>query len=145
MIGKRKRFDKTLHDTNDPKSRDIVKKFYLKEYNITLKDGVSKYGIDLISEKGDFQIECEHRLVWKNEEFPYSEVNVPERKAKFFKEGKADYIILSCDYSHIGVIKANDIQKYMADEYLKESPNKHVFSGEYFYKVPSTAFTWLKL
>ena len=52
MIGKHKAFDKKLHAVHDPKSRDIVKAYYLKAYNIILEDGKSRYDVDLISPCG---------------------------------------------------------------------------------------------
>ena len=144
-FGKQKKFSKSLHAANDPKSREIVKEFYKKEHNIILNDGASRYGVDLVSDDEKTQVEVEHRLIWKEPKFPFSDINVPERKKKFFADGKVDYVILSLDYSHIGHITGKKIKKYMEDEFLKESSNKHIRHGEYFYKVPTDAFTWKKI
>lgn len=143
--GKHKTFDKKLHDAHDPDSRDLIKKYYFKAYNIILNDGSSRYGVDLISECGKIQVEVEHRLSWKEPIFKFPDINVPQRKFKFFKDGLVDYVILSEDYSHIGIIKGKDIKKYMVDDCLKECRNKHFFTGELFYKIPKDSFTWIKL
>ena len=144
MFGERKPFSKSLHQKNDPQSRRIVKEYFLR-HNMPLNDNPNKYGVDLISEDQSLQVEVEHRLVWKDEEFPFDEINVPERKAKFFVENHISYVILSCDYSHIGLIDGKTIQKYMTNDNLKESSNKYVRQGEYFYKVPKSAFRWDKI
>jgi hypothetical protein len=82
--------------------------------------------------------------VWDRDEFPFKEVNVPNRKAKFFIAGAA-YVIVSNDLSRIGVIRNSAIVKFLTEETLKESGNRYVGSGELFYKVPKTEFTWTKI
>lgn len=144
MIGKYKKFDKDLFEKNDPTCRQIVKKFLLKN-NIVVDDNPNKYGVDLLSEDESVQIEIEHRLSWVKDEFPYSEINVPERKAKFFSSGKVSYVIVSKNYSHIGVITGEKIKKYINLDNLKESSNKFISSGEMFYKIPKTDFKWVKI
>ena len=140
MIGKHKAFDKKLHAAHDPQSREVVKKYYLDTHNITLIDGKTRYSVDLITEDEKTQVEVEHRIVWKGDDFPYDTINIAERKRKFFIDGKVDYIILSDDYTRLGIIKADKIQKYMVDEHLKESRNRFVLKGEFFYKIPITEF-----
>ena len=141
MIGINKPFSKSLHSKNDPKSRKITKEFFAKR-GVTLVDHPNKFDIDLMTEDGGLRVEVEHRLVWTEPEFPFSEVNVPQRKAKFFREGKTDYVILSERYTHIGFISADSIKNYMEDKHLKESPNKYVEKDEYFYKIPKDKFEW---
>ena len=144
MKGSYKRFDKNLFDQNDPKSRDIVKE-YFKRYNIVLKDNEDQYGVDLISEDGSIKIEVERRLNWNRCEFPFSDINLPERKAKFFKTGGTTYVIVSKDYSHIGIIKRKDIHQFISDQNLKENKNRLVQQNELFYKLPKSKFKWIKL
>jgi hypothetical protein len=142
--GSYKKFDQKLFNENDPKSRDVVISFF-KKYNIFLKDNEDKYGVDLVSEDGSMCFELERRLVWNKVEFPFSDINLPERKAKFFLENNVSYIIISRDYSHIGVIMGNDIKQYLNNNNLKESANKFVSKGELFYKLPKSKFKWIKL
>jgi len=146
MIGVNKPFSKSLFRGNDPKSRRIVKEYFAKQSPpIIMEDNLNKYGIDLISKDGSLQIEVEHRLVWIDEEFPFEEINLPERKAKFFVENSAAYAILSRDYSHIGMIDGKTLRTYIVDYNLKESSNKYVRENEYFYKIPKSAFAWRKI
>jgi len=145
MIGKHKTFDKKLHAVHDPKSRDIVKAYYLKAYNIVLEDGKSRYDVDLISPCGKYRVEVEHRMSWRGIEFDYDLVNIAERKKKFLVDGKTDYVILSADYTRIGIIKGKKVKKFMEDEHLKECRNKFVLKGEFFYKVPREQFEYFDL
>lgn len=142
MKGSYKQFDQKLFNQNDPKSRSVVKN-YLAKNNVIVDDNNNKYGVDLVSEDGKVKIEVERRLVWKNERFPFNEINLPERKAKFFKENNVSYAIVSEDYKRIGLIHGKNIQQYINDTNLKENPNKFVNSGELFYKLPKTAFKWI--
>lgn len=142
MHGVSKRFSQSLHQGNDPKSRKVVQDF-LAKFGIPVKDNPNKYGVDLISEDGSLQVEVEHRLPWVDEDFPFSEVNVPERKAKFLREGNCQYIILSRNYSRIGIIRGQDIKPFIVDDNLALNPNKYVRNDEYFYKVPVGSFKWI--
>lgn len=142
MFGERKPFSKSLHSRNDPTSRQIVKE-YLAKQGIVVDDNPNKYGIDLISSDGTLQIEVEHRLSWETETWPFPDINVPERKAKFLADGKAQYIILSRDFSHIGIVRGQDVKEYMHDGNLHLNKNKYVKDGEYFYKIPIFSFRWI--
>lgn len=144
MYGESKRFSPSLHQGNDPKSRTVVKD-YLARYGMIVDDNPNKYGVDLISKDGTLQVEVEHRLPWIEEEFPYTEVNVPERKAKFLREGNVQYIILSRAYDRLGIIMGRDIKQFIVDENLVLNPNKYVKNNEYFFKVPISAFKWVKV
>lgn len=143
MHGVRKRFNQGLHDSHDPQSRRVVKE-YLAKQGIIIKDNPNKRGVDLISEDGSLQIELEHRPPWDGEEFPYSEVNVLERK-KYLGEGKIQYIILSRDFSRLGIISGEAIKQYITDDNLHHHRNKNVYEGEYVYKVPKEAFRWVSV
>lgn len=144
MMGEHKKFSRVLFRQNDPKSKKVVKEYFIRK-NILLEDNTDKYGVDLLSKDGSLQIEVEHRLVWDEEEFPYSDVNVPERKAKYFVENHICYVILSRDYSRIGMIDGKTLMKYINDDTLQESSNKFVKQGEYFFKVPKSEFKWDKI
>lgn len=144
MYGARKKFSQSLHRGNDPQSRRVVQE-YFKKQGIVLNDNPNQFGVDLVSPDGTLQIEVEHRLPWVDEDFPFSEVNVPERKAKFLQEGKSQYIILSRDFSRMGVIRGKDVMPFIVDDNLAHNPNKYVRDGEYFYKIPREAFKWIKI
>lgn len=138
----RKPFDQNLLDENDPKSREVVKKYFLS-IGITLIDNPDKYGVDLIGVGSKLKVEVERRNVWKTGQFPYAEVNVPERKAKFFRNLDTCYVIVSEDYAYLGGLNPKDTIPFMKD--AKENRNKYVGSGELFYKVPRDKFKWIKI
>lgn len=142
MFGVHKQFSRSLHKGNDPQSRRVVKEFFQKR-GITLNDNPNEYGIDLVSPDGTLMVEVEHRLPWTDEEFPFAEINIPERKAKFLRDGKCQYVILSCNFSRMGIVRGPDVQPFITDDNLAHNPNKYVRNGEYFYKVPRTAFKWV--
>ena len=144
MIGVTKPFSQSLHAKNDPKSRKIVKDFFA-ERGVELVDHPNKYDIDLVSKDGTIRVEVEHRLNWSDPVFPFDEVNVPQRKAKFFEAGNTHYVILSKEYTHIGFISAEKIQKFIKPKFLKESANRFVAEEEYFYKVPKTSFEFYEI
>ncbi len=144
MIGRSKPFSKTLHARNDPKSRAVVKKFFA-ERGVELVDHPNQFDIDLVTTDGLLRVEVEHRINWDTPDFPYKEVNVPERKAKFFETGNAHYVILSKDYTRLGFISAKKIQAFIKPDCLKESSNRFMKEAEYFYKVPQTEFEFFDI
>lgn len=144
MTGTRKPFDAKLFRQNDPKSRKVVKTYFAKR-GMVLEDNLDKFGVDLISKDDTLHIEIEHRLVWDSADFPFAEVNVPERKAKFFVENHICYVILSKNYTHIGMIDGQTLRKYLTDDTLTESANRFIKKGEMFFKVPKAEFKWDKI
>ena len=144
MKGEYKEFSKSLFRRNDPKSRKIVIE-YFKNRKIILIHNENKFGVDLVAKDGSMSVEVEHRNSWNVAEFPYSDVNVPERKAKYFVENNVHYAILSKDYSHIGMISGKELRKYITEATLTECSNKFIKEGELFYKVPKSAFIWDKI
>jgi hypothetical protein len=137
-----KPFDQSLHDECDPKAREVVKRYY-KSMGITMLDNEDKYGVDLISEDGSRQAEVERRLVWRSGDFPFADINMPERKAKFFLNSNASYVVVSEDFTRVGGISNENLRKFIKEDNLKANPNKYVGSGEMFYKLPRHLFTWI--
>jgi hypothetical protein len=60
-------------------------------------------------------------------------------------ENHVCYVILSKDYSRIGMIDGKTLRKYLTDDTLQESSNKFVKQGELFFKVPRSEFKWDKI
>jgi hypothetical protein len=144
MIGAYKPFSPSLLQENDPPARKVVRE-YLAKHNIKVQNHPNRFKVDLVSEDGSMFIEVEHRNVWQTKDFPFDEINVPERKAKFFTENNIHYVILSKDFNYIGLISGKALKKYIVESNLKESPNKFVRSGELFFKIPKSAFKWDKI
>lgn len=142
MKGSYKKFDEDLFSKNDPKSRKIIRDFFA-EFGIKLMDNINKFGVDLVSEDERTRIEVEHRHNWVDGEFPFEDVNVPERKYKFFKDGNCQYVIISKNYDYLGFICGYKLKKYMKDEFLRVSPNKFE-EREYFYKIPKAEFEFVE-
>jgi len=129
---KRKRFDLNLYKQYDKKGREKVKKYLSKIYIV--KDNPDRYGIDLLlylNNKSHGYVEVEHRTqaAW-NAIFRDGILNVPERKRKFFKNGKTLYFAVGPDEEML-IVTGTDIIKSP----LQENPNKYVKHDEYFYKV----------
>jgi len=141
MYGVRKRFSQSLHDSHDPQSRRVVKE-YLAKQGIIVKDNPNKKGVDLVSEDGTLQFELEHRPPWADEEFPFSDVNIMARK-QYLGEGDICYIILSRDFKRLGIVSGEVLKEYIKDSNLHHHRNKHVYEGEYVYKVPTNKFKWV--
>lgn len=141
----RKRFDKELHDIYDKLGRDTVKSFVSSFWDMQAIDNPDRYGIDLHLYKEDVLIgyaEVEVRLAWKTIEFPYEDLNVPERKRKllvqelpttFFSINKDATALFHCDAAEV-----------LASE-VKECYNKYVAKGEHFFKVPLDKLTHVVL
>lgn len=93
----------------------------------------TKYGVDLVRTSGgaNQSLECEVKKVWKGGAFPYTDVQVLHRKAKYFSVG-ADLLLLSGNHQDFCIIKSKDI---MAAPVEKVS-NIYVPQGELFFKVP---------
>lgn len=144
MFGERKPFSRDLHQSNDPKSRRIIIEYFQKK-GIPLQDNKNQYGVDLVSADGAVRIEVEHRISWRTDEWSFPDINVPERKAKFLSDGVTAYAILSCDFSHMGIIQGQDVKPFIVDTNLHLNKNKYVKNGEYFYKLPISKFKWVTL
>jgi hypothetical protein len=144
MKGISKQFDKTLFEENDPLSRNAVKRFFLK-IGYVLEDNQDQYGIDLVYKNGLEFVEVERRIVWDNYDFPFDEINLPQRKAKFFRNTKSHYAIVSKNYKRMGLLCSKSIQQYIEDFNLKESPNRLLSQNEFFYKLPKSKFIWVNI
>jgi hypothetical protein len=142
MSGERKPFDQANFEENDPDSRRVVRAYFARN-SVALIDNPDKYGIDLVSPDGFFKVEVERRGIWTTKDFPFNEVNLPERKAKFFKDNNTIYAIVSNDYTRIGIILARFLRPYIEDSNLRENPNRYVHRGELFFKIPRAKFRWL--
>jgi hypothetical protein len=143
-MGACKEFDKALFEDNDPLSREVVIKF-LERTGVQPEENLDQYGIDILSANSPLCFEVERRPVWENGDFPFDEVNLPERKAKFFQDNNSIYIIICKDYTRIGIIYGHIIRGFISEANLKESGNKFVKNGEQFYKLPKSKFKFITL
>jgi len=131
----RKRFDPQLHKENDKLARQAVKSL-LKGSEFKVKDNPKSREIDLLLYKGKEHIgyiECEIKRVWKGVEFPYENVQFPERKGKYAAlEKPALYIMFNEDQTSFLALTAETL----VSSPKVEVPNKYVPAGEFFFQVP---------
>ena len=136
----RKRFDRELYNEVDKKTKEKVFSLLESFDNLQAEENSKKTKVDILVTDPDtselkFNIECEIKKVWKNKEFPYESVQIPERKSKYAILDKPTlFVMFNADYSSYLVIKSSDL---LASP-LVEVPNKYVYKGEMFYQVPLT-------
>lgn len=148
----RKKFDPTLFAENDARARAAVM-HALNGDGMYVQPNDDKYGPDLcvyVGYRHKYYVECEIKRVWKSDQdtFPWTTVQVPERKAKFTREGspktptgrmpqlhtwkEVEFWILRED-CQVAIIIPESV---LSSSPLVEVPNSQVSSGEKFYQVP---------
>lgn len=132
----RKRFDPALHADTDTPARDRVKEI-LKDSGFNVIDNPKKRGVDLLvyNDKGKHvaNIECEIKLLWKGKDFPYENVQFPERKEKYaISEVPTVFLMHNADRTEYLTVTGD----VLISSPKKEVPNKYVYKGEYFFQVP---------
>lgn len=132
----RKRFDPTLHADNDSLCRNAVKDL-LKDTEYNVVPNPKQRGVDLLiydkNGKHIANIECERKLVWSGSEFKYDDINFPHRKEKYAVLEKPTIFIMFNKEIDNYLTVTGDI---LINSPLKEVPNKYLYKGELFYKVP---------
>ena len=145
----RKRFDRTLYTKYDALAKEATT-HYLTGQGYTVNGHPNRYAQDLIF--GHFEpakvydldtvscAECEVKLVWNGETFPYDTVQLPERKKKFFN-APTRFFIWNSTLTTAATFWSNDIK----DLEPVEVPNKYVYKGEYFYQIPLDMVTFVTI
>jgi len=124
----KKRFDKSLYNLYDELAKDATK-LYSEGQGQTLTDNPDKYRQDLVAD--GHLVECEVKIVWDSEEFPYDTVQLPQRKQKFFDK-TTKFFIWNKSLTKAATFWSDDIK----DLEPVEVPNKYVYKGEYFFQIP---------
>ena len=137
MSGVKKRFDRTLYKLYDELAKDATRLYYKKRGTI-LKDNPDRYRQDLLCD--DHMVECEVKLVWEGNDFPYDSVQLPQRKSKFFDK-LTQFYIWNKSLSRAATFWSNDIKELTP----VEVPNRYVYKGEYFFQVPLDLVTFVAL
>lgn len=132
----RKAFDKSLYEANDKLARESVKRLF-KNSEFEIRDNEKVRGVDLLvyDKNGNhiLNIETEIKRVWNGKDFPYTSVQIPERKNKYMILDKPTYLIMfNSNQSAYAVVKGKDI----INSPLVIVPNKYISYGEKFYQVP---------
>lgn len=137
MSGVRKRFDKELYRIYDELAKDATR-LYNQKLGKTVSDNTNRYKQDLVCD--DHLLECEVKIVWDSDEFPYDTVQLPQRKAKFF-DALTQFYIWNKSLTRAATFWSEDIK----DLEPVEVPNKYVYSGEYFFQIPLSLVTFVEL
>lgn len=135
-MSKRKQFSQSDFDANDPPANRVVLEYINSSglYGVRNED---LYGPDIIVYNGfkpSYYVEVEVKQVWRTDQdvFPWSEINLPERKGKFLKLGlPIEFWILRSDLQVAVIIPGETI----SSSSLVEIPNRVISSGEKFYQV----------
>jgi len=135
-----KRFDRELFQKYDQLAR-VVTTTYLESLGFEVQEHPDKYAQDLLAFKGDAGhcVECEVKLVWEGEDFPYPNVQLPKRKDKFFNVD-TQFFIWNKPLEYAMTFWSYDV----ATLEPVEVPNRYVHSGEYFYQIPMEMVTKVK-
>lgn len=140
-----KRFDKELHDIYDKMGRDIVKDFVSSFWGMQAQDNPNRYGVDLHLYTDDVLVgyaEVEVRLAWKTLEFPYEDLNVPERKRKLLVQDLPTFFF---SINKDGTALFHCRSDVVLESKVEEVRNKYVFRDEQFFKVPLDKLTYVNL
>ncbi len=132
----RKRFDPALHAQTDNQAREAVKSI-LKDSGFNIVDNPKVRGVDLLvyNDKGKHvaNIECEIKLVWKVADFPYENIQFPERKEKYaILDVPTVFVMFNADMSSYLTVTGD----VLISSPKKEVPNRYVYKGVYFFQVP---------
>lgn len=127
MKGIRKRFNRELHEQNDKLAKEVV----LKYLGSGWEENPNTRGVDLVNNFTKQVAECEIKRVWRGSEFPYGDIQIPERKGKY-RNLNIQFFVLNNEATHA----INFLGNSLLESRLVEVPNKFVYKGEYFYKVP---------
>lgn len=128
----RKRFDRELFNECDKKARAVTTRYFERQ-GYVVSEHPDRYAQDLIVEDtgASFCVECEVKLVWSGEDFPYDSVQLPERKSKFFDTATM-FFIWNKEFTHAMTFWSHDVKQLEP----VEVPNRYVHKGEYFYQIP---------
>jgi hypothetical protein len=148
MTAVRKRFSHALYEAYDAPARDRLVA-YLESKGHTIINNEENYGVDVVSQKGDYTYynEAEVKTAWKGD-WPthWSEVRIPERKQRLLdkhkdQNGVLNFYIFSQDLSQAWRIK----DTLLTQASLREAKGRYIQKGELFFHIPYTEAELVKL
>lgn len=148
MTAVRKRFSHALYEAYDAPARDKLV-VYLESKGHTIINNEENYGVDVVSQKGDYTYynEAEVKTAWKGD-WPthWSEVRIPERKQRLLdkhkdQNGVLNFYIFSQDLSQAWRIK----DTLLTQASLREAKGRYIQKGELFFHIPYTEAELVKL
>jgi hypothetical protein len=139
----RKPFDEELDKACDPETREAVKLWVRRNWQLFAEDG-EKYKADLLLKREGQPVayaEVEMRS-WGGKRCPHKTIHIAERKEKLLKNNLPTLMFALNDDLRYGymciaerILNCNKI----------EVKNKYVAENEYFYDVPIDYFRYIQL
>lgn len=136
----RKPFSQEIYNETDAVARSRVREYMSSATGLFAVDNEDQYGPDIIVYKGlkrTYYAEVEVKRVWGagQDAFPWTHINLPERKVKFLKLGlPIEFWILRSDMNMAVVISGEVVEASPSEEVR----NKYVPEGELFRKIDIT-------
>jgi hypothetical protein len=137
MRGAYKKFSNTLFREHDSKARDKAIEFFANN-GLVAKPNTNDFGVDLLIEDETgatlYFAEVEVKNNWQSGEFPFSTLNIPERKGKYatMYKNRMFWLVFNKDVTKMLLVTT----EAMRHAKLVEVGNKFIADGELFYQVP---------
>jgi len=132
----RKKFDKELYKENDEIAKRIASLVATKKYGYEVKQNPDQYGVDLLLFKNGLisgYAEAEIKTVWDTFNFPYENIQFPERKIKFTNLGLPTMFCMANSLKDRALVVWG---KDLRASPIVEVSNKYNAKGELFFQVP---------
>lgn len=128
-----KRFDKTLHASNDAAAKNAVIE-WLEADDWDVAENPDVYGVDLIAERDGRRIwvEVEIKRGWTGD-FPFRSLHIPKRKEKFIRPGVL-FMVLDFTLTQAYVVTAETLSRCS----LIEKNTSLTSEPDQFFEVPLT-------
>lgn len=138
----RKHFDRELYNKYDVMAKAKANEIFATG-GWTIENNEKKMGVDfLVFDEDDNHVaylEVEVKTNWEEKEFPYSDVQWPERKWKYCNLDKPTiFMMFNIDASHYLTARGETL----LSSKLEMVRNKYVRYGENFFKVPVSKITF---
>lgn len=146
MQGKRKPFNPELYEANDLEARLRVIDFFEQKFarhGLEIGNSEDPYAPDIeVRKNGDVKahIEVEVKQAWDYGDFPFSTIQLPERRKKSAEIGSR-FAVLNKHFTRMAYIKPD----VLLSSPLVEVKNKYVPEGEMFYQVSVDNVDFYKL
>ena len=128
-----KRFDKTLHASNDGAAKNAVIE-WLEADDWVVYENPDIYGVDLIAERNgtNLMVEVEIKRGWQGS-FPFRSLHIPKRKEKFIAPNVV-FMVLDFTLSQAYVVTSETLQRCS----LIEKNTSLTREPDQFFEVPLT-------
>lgn len=136
MKGVRKEFSEEDYNRFDAPAKNAMA-YHLKAHGHVVTVPPENYGVDLYSKLEGVVMyhEVEVSEGWKENEHPFLNGSVPERKHRLklmMPDDPLFFWMLRFDLGRAVVFSS----RHLIDRWLVEVPNRKVATGEYFYRIP---------